>query len=261
MAEARKWRVWAKRLTWAAGILAVGAIAAALIGAIGSGQGWWHFTTGFKFLRYAFYAAAAGGVLAIAAAVAAYRGEPRLIFFDFAAFIVAGAFCLFLFISYESARAAAPIHDVTTNIEDYPRYYRLTVRDDNLANVPDRGRRDLAALAPRERWKAIHRESYPDLQTVRISRPVGDVVRRAEQLAHDRGWEVVTVDPREGVVEAIDTSRFFRFKDNVIVRVRPISDQPGISMVDMRSISRVGVSDTGVNARRIRDFLADLTAG
>ncbi|HEV2866129.1 MAG TPA: DUF1499 domain-containing protein, partial [Allosphingosinicella sp.] len=53
---------------------------------------------------------------------------------------------------------------------------------------------------------------------------------------------------------------FFRFRDNVVVRVRPDSDGSG-SVVDMRSISRVGVSDVGVNARRVRAFLADLQRG
>ncbi|MGL5839140.1 MAG: DUF1499 domain-containing protein, partial [Sphingorhabdus sp.] len=51
---------------------------------------------------------------------------------------------------------------------------------------------------------------------------------------------------------------FFRFKDDVVVRVRPTEDAKG-SIVDMRSISRVGVSDLGMNAKRVRAFLADLT--
>jgi hypothetical protein len=242
----------------AAAILALGGIVASALGAFGAGHEWWHYTTGFKFLRYGFYAAVAGGLLAIVAAIVAARASSRLVFVNVAVLVVAGAFCLYFAHMYRSARAAVAIHDVTTNLDDYPRYYRLRVRDDNLANIPNLGRRDLAALPPRERWKAVHRIAYPDLQTVRMSGSVEHIVRRAEALARERGWEVATVDPREGVVEAVDTSPWFRFKDNVIVRVRPLSDQPGTSMVDMRSLSRVGVSDTGVNARRIRDFLADL---
>lgn len=259
MAEARKWRVWAKRLSWLAAILVVGGIASAMIGAIGSGREWWDFRLGFKVLRWAFYAVAAGGVLAIATAFVARRGAPRLIIPSLLILAVALVYCLYMGNMYRSARAAVAIHDVTTNVDEYPRFYRLTVRDDNLAAIPDLGRRDLAALPPRERWKAVHRIAYPELQTVRVEGDVDDVVRRAEALARERGWELVTVDPREGVVEAVDTSRWFRFKDNVIVRVRPLSDQAGVSMVDMRSISRVGVSDTGTNARRIRDFLRDLS--
>lgn len=258
MAEARKWRVWAKRLGWAGAIVVVGAIAAAIAGAVGSGQQWWHFRTGFSVLRWSFYAVAVGGALAIAAIVTARRGRKRLVLPNLLTLAIALAYCLYMANMYRTARAAVPIHDVTTNVDDYPRFYRLTVRDDNLAAITDLGRRELAALPPRERWKAVHRIAYPDLQTVRVEGEAGDIVRRAEALARERGWEVVTVDPREGVVEAVATSFWFRFQDNVIVRVRPLSEQPGTAMVDMRSISRVGVSDTGVNARRIREFLADL---
>ncbi len=261
MAEARKWRVWAKRLSWLAAVLVVGGIAAAIIGALGSGRELWDFRVGFKFLRWSFYAVAAGGVLAIVAAIAARRGAARLAIVNLVILGIALAYCLYMGNMYRSARAAVPIHDVTTNVDDYPRFYRLTVREDNLSAIPDLGRRDLAALPPRERWKAVHRIAYPDLQSIRLQGEVDQIVRRAEALARERGWEVVTVDPREGVVEAVDTSRWFRFKDNVIVRVRPLSDQAGAAMVDMRSISRVGVSDTGVNARRIRDFLRDLSNG
>ena len=102
------------------------------------------------------------------------------------------------------------------------------------------------------------REGYPDLTTIRVPWTVAETVQRAAQLARERGWELVTVDTGQGVVEAVDTSRFFRFKDNVVVRVRPVTGGGAGSMVDMRSISRVGVSDVGVNARRIRSFLEDL---
>jgi uncharacterized protein (DUF1499 family) len=59
-----------------------------------------------------------------------------------------------------------------------------------------------------------------------------------------------------GTLEATDTTFFFRFKDDVVVRARPAPG--GGTLVDMRSISRVGGSDVGVNAKRVRAFLADL---
>ena len=77
-----------------------------------------------------------------------------------------------------------------------------------------------------------------------------------QQRAHDQQAPTVA-DPIEGRMEATDTTRFFRFKDDVVIRVRPTEDGTG-SIVDMRSISRVGVSDLGVNAKRVRSFIADL---
>lgn len=260
MVEAMKKRRWAKRLSFLAVLLCFGSVAAALIASVGAGQGAWHFGVGFTVLRYAFFAAVAGIVLALVALFFAWRGTPRWFLLDLAAIIVAGAFLVFVGKQVSTARSVPPIHDISTNLEDWPRFYRLTVRPDNLENVPDMGREDLAALEPRERWKAIHREHYGDIATIRVPWSVEETVARARELAERRGWEIVTADPANGIVEAVDTSFFFRFKDNVVVRVRPAQDGSG-SLVDMRSISRVGVSDIGVNARRVREFLADLRRG
>jgi len=93
---------------------------------------------------------------------------------------------------------------------------------------------------------------------LRVPAAPAEVVRRTEALARDRGWDVVSVDARAGIVEATATTLFFRFKDDVVVRVRPDSARSGGSIVDMRSISRVGGSDVGVNAARIRKFFVDL---
>ena len=258
--EAMKKRRWAGRLTLVAAILCFGSVAAALIAALGAGRGVWHFSIGFTVLQYAFFAAIAGVVIAIVAAFIARRAARRLALVNLLAIVVAGAFVAFLGMQVRAARSVPPIHDISTNLEDWPRFYRLTVRDDNLAVVPDMGRADLAAMEPRDRWKAIHREHYGDIATIRVPWSVEETVARARALAESSGWEIVTTDPGSGIVEAVATSRFFRFKDNVVVRVRPASDGTG-SLVDMRSISQVGVSDIGVNARRVREFLADLRRG
>ena len=134
------------------------------------------------------------------------------------------------------------------------------MRDDNLAAIPDMGRRDWAALPPRERWKAVHREYYGDIAPIRVPWSIDETIVRARRLAEARGWQIVTHDPANGILEAVATSRFFRFKDNIVVRARPVNDGGG-AIVDMRSISRVGVSDVGVNAARVRSFLADLRRG
>ena len=260
MVEAIKKRRWSGRLTVAAVILCFGSVAMALIGAVGSGRGAWDFRLGFTLLQYAVYAGALGVAIAIVAAFLARRARPKLVLVNLAAVLVAGAFLAFVGNQIRIARSVPPIHDISTNLEDWPRFYRLTVRDDNLESVPDMGRDDLRALPPRERWKAIHRESYGDIATIRVPWSVEETVARARALAEERGWEIVTADPQRGIVEAVDTSFFFRFKDNIVVRARPVTDR-NETVVDMRSISRVGVSDIGVNARRVRDFLADLRRG
>jgi uncharacterized protein (DUF1499 family) len=66
------------------------------------------------------------------------------------------------------------------------------------------------------------------------------------------GWELVAADSAAGRIEATATTRWFGFKDDVVVRIRP--DAAG-SRVDVRSVSRVGRSDVGANAERIRAYL------
>lgn len=250
--------LWAKRLTWIALALSIGGLAAALVAAVGSGQGAWHFRAGFTVLRYAFYAAIAGGLVAIVALVLSRRsGVPGLAGRNLLALAVALAFVAYLGMHVRTARSVPAIHDVTTNLDDIPQFRALRVREDNLENVPDMDRPELKAMEPEERWKAIHREAYGDVQPIRVPWSVAETVRKAEALADKRGWQIAHVDPSRGIMEATATSFFFRFKDDVVVRARRDPDGKG-TIVDMRSISRVGGSDVGVNARRVKEFLKDL---
>lgn len=249
---------WQRNLSLLAAVLSLGGLAAALIASIGSGLGLWHFGVGFTVLRYAFYAAAAGGVLALVAIIAGLvrrTGPGRLNLLSLVAALLFSAYLLQL---VATARSVPAIHDASTDLEDLPSFTRLEVRADNLEKVPDEGRPELARLDPESRWKAIHRGAYGDLRTVRLPADVADTTERAAALARSRGWDIATVDAKAGIVEATATSLFFRFKDDVVIRVRPDPQRPGGSLVDMRSISRVGGSDVGMNAKRIRAFLADL---
>jgi hypothetical protein len=251
MAESN--RDWTRLVTRAAVLLGIGAVLAALVSALGSAAGTWGFGTGLKALRYLFFAAAAGGLLGLIGLVLARR-RAKLMLANLLALVVALGFVLYLGNLVRIAKSVPAIHDVATDLDDLPQFARLKVRADNLENVPDEGKPELKALAPEERWKAIHRAHYGDLRTVRLAAPPAEAARRAAALARERGWEVAVAEGDR--VEATHTSTFFRFKDDVVVRIRPAPG--GGSHIDMRSISRVGGSDVGMNARRVRAFLADI---
>ncbi|UUR08214.1 DUF1499 domain-containing protein [Sphingomonas glaciei] len=249
---------WARRLSVAALALSLGGVAVAAIAAVGTGTGLWSFSSGLGALRYALPAAVVGGVLAIVAWIVGRRQGVRTGWLNALALVTALLFAGYLGNMIVTARTMPAIHDVATDLDDLPQFSRLTVRADNLAKIPDQGRAELKAMAPEERWKALHRQAYGDLRPLRLAAAPGAVLQRAEALARERGWAVAAVDPAAGTLEATATTLFFRFKDDVVVRVRPDPARPGGSVVDMRSISRVGVSDIGVNAKRVRRFLADL---
>lgn len=261
MAEAAARGAWAGRLTGLALLLSLGGVAAALIASVGAGQGAWHFGGAFTALRYAFFAAIAGGLLAIVALLLARRGGRRgLVGRNIFAFVVALLFVGYLGNLIVTARSVPAIHDVATNLDDLPQFTTLKVREDNLEKVPDNDDARLKAMDPESRWKAIHRQAYADLRPLRLNMTVPEVIARAERLAGERGWEIAKADPQAGILEVTHTSFFFRFKDDVVLRVRPHPVKGGAE-VDMRSISRVGGSDVGMNAKRIRAFLKDLQKG
>ena len=253
-------RIWGVRLSWLALGLAVGSVVVALVAAIGAGQGLWHFRPAFTLLRYTFYIAAAAALLAILAWWLLRRSGTRgYRKHNIAAFIIAALFTLYLGQLALAARKAPPIHDVTTNLADPPPFRALRLRSDNLDIVPHLGREELWRMDTEGRWQALHRENYGDLRTVRVPWSPAETIRRAEKIARDRDWEFARISPDSGTLEATETSTFFRFKDDIVVRARGAPG--GGSLVDMRSVSRVGVSDIGVNAERIRSFLAELQAG
>jgi uncharacterized protein (DUF1499 family) len=257
MADRKDTSGWGGALTWLALALSVGGAAAALVAAVGSGQGWWHFGAGLGALRYAFYAAAAGGVLAIIALAAGRKKGARL-GHGLVAILIGFGFVAYLGSHIRTARSVPAIHDVTTNLQDVPQFTRLKVREDNLANIPDNDDPKLKAMDPETRWKTLHRQGYPDLWPVRVPWSVEETIRRAESVAKDHGWEIARADREDGILEATDTTLFFRFKDDIVVRARPYAEVKGGTQVDVRSISRVGGSDVGKNAARIRAFLKDL---
>jgi uncharacterized protein (DUF1499 family) len=68
------------------------------------------------------------------------------------------------------------------------------------------------------------------------------------------GWELVDSDPGTGRIEATDTTFWFRFKDDVVIQVG--RNSAGETELQARSLSRVGRSDVGKNAERLREFFA-----
>jgi uncharacterized protein (DUF1499 family) len=139
-----------------------------------------------------------------------------------------------------------PIHDITTDPDDPPRFVAVLPLRENAPNSAEYAGSALSAQ---------QRAGYPTLGPAHFAAPRAVVLSRATDVARDLGWEIVATAPAEGRLEATDRTRWFGFRDDVVVRVRP--DGSG-SRVDVRSVSRVGRSDLGTNARRIQRFLAAL---
>lgn len=134
-----------------------------------------------------------------------------------------------------------PIHDITTDTEDPPLFD---------AGVDYRGE-ESNTLDIKPDTIARQIEFYPDLDTITSELSPEKAFERAAGVAEELGWHIYNSDPTNGLIEAEYTSFWFGFKDDIVIRIRR-SD--GGSELDLRSVSRVGVSDLGANAARIRVF-------
>ncbi len=163
-------------------------------------------------------------------------------------FIGAG---LMLSLAMAGAGAAKvpPIHDLTTDLDDPPAFTRAL-------ELPGNESRDLSYPHGDPETSGRQSEAYPDLESIRLGLAPAEAFEAVRAAVLELGWSLTWDDAALGLVEAHETSRFFRFVDDVVVRIRP--DGEGGSVVDLRSTSRVGISDLGVNAERIRRFVEAL---
>jgi hypothetical protein len=246
---------------WGYVVLAAGAGALVwgLVSAVGTGWGFWEYTSGLKGVAGAFLLGL--GAILIGAVQGwrvrkAINPPPRAR--RWIGMLVALLYVGWVGTFLMKALTVPAIHDVSTDLADPPAFQTLALRADNLDNIPGADEEDMRGLTPLQRWAVVHQKDYGDIRSVRINEPVPMVIAKAERLAKARGWDVAVSLPEEGRFEATETSAFFQFKDDVVLRVRPSETGEG-SVVDMRSVSRVGISDLGMNAKRVRSFLADLT--
>lgn len=225
----------------------VAAVAILLLLSAGPGtrMGLWNFRTGLGLIRWAAYAGIAGLVLTlIALAVTRPRGGGLAALL--VALVVAGTAFVLPWRWAQQAKRVPPIHDITTDTQDPPAFVAVLPLRAGAANPATYGGDSVAAL---------QRQGYPDIRPLHLDAPPAAAFARSLATAKAMDWEIVSADTAAGRLEATATTRWFGFKDDVVVRIRP--DAAG-SRVDVRSVSRVGKSDVGTNAARVRTFLARL---
>ena len=213
-----------------------------LIAGPGTRLDWWQFRTGFGLMRWAVYLGlGASAVALVALLIPAMRrsGLARLGI----ALVVGASVAAVPLLQYRTVQSLPRIHDITTDTLNPPEF---------IAIAPLRADAPNPVEHPGEEVARQQREAYPDIVTFETDAYPAIVFERALALASRQGWEIVATEPEEGRIEATDTTFWFGFKDDVVIRIQ--GSETG-SRVDVRSKSRVGLSDVGANARRIRAFL------
>lgn len=146
------------------------------------------------------------------------------------------------------ASTVPPIHDITTDVTNPPAFVAIAPLRENAPNP-------IAYEGGEVTRQQI--DAYPEIRTQLLAQSIDEVFAASEQTIDALGWERVADGALPYTLEATDTTQWFGFKDDVVIRLKAKDDN---TLVDIRSKSRVGKSDLGKNAERIDTFLTALRA-
>ncbi len=134
------------------------------------------------------------------------------------------------------------IHDITTDTLNPPVFMALDDSRAGAKNTLIYGGSEVASQ---------QKKAYPDIAPIQSKKSAPEAFSEALRTGQEMGWEIVTQDPINLRFEATARTAVYGFVDDVVVVVTP---QDSASRIDIRSVSRIGRGDRGVNAARIREF-------
>jgi uncharacterized protein (DUF1499 family) len=227
-------------------VVAIGSAVAMVFSGIGYRLDLFHFRVGFTVLRWAFWFALAGAAICLIGLVLA-GGRPRSMLVGALLGIAVGAVAAYIPWHLKQTAESLPyIHDISTDTANPPEF---------VAAARLRKAGDHPVTYDGNEVAELQHKAYPDLAPLISKAPADKVFEAAKAAVAQIGMQIVEADPAQGRIEANHTSLLYGFTDDMVVRISAV---PEGSKVDVRSKSRVGRSDLGQNAKRIRAFLAKL---
>ena len=241
---------------------ALGIALLGLVAPLGVWLGMWDFRLGFNLLRNAhdyglWIAEGALGLGLFTLVMSFVIPERKLLKIGVLVVVGSGLASLVYFIP-ETFRAPEgqnypPIHDISTDTDNPPEFVAVLPLRANAPNTVVYGGSE--GMTP-ETLAQLQRQAYPDIQPWRTNQDKTDVFNNALIAVDQLGWKLVAQQPEEGRIEATDTTFWFRFKDDIVIK---ITEENGETVVNARSLSRVGRGDVGANALRLRAFFEKLS--
>jgi uncharacterized protein (DUF1499 family) len=228
-------------------VLALLAVLAAACSGFGYQMGLWQFRTGFLILRFAFFGALAAAALSLLGLLIGRFRKGALVP-GIAGLVIALAFAYVPWQWKQTLDRHPYIHDISTDTDNPPEF---------VAAVRLRKEGDHPVTYDGPEVATQQKEAYPDLAPLITSAPADRVFEAAKATLLAMGLTLSDEDRAAGRIEATQKSFWYGFTDDVVVR---IAQSPEGTRVDVRSKSRVGRSDLGQNAKRIRVFLTRLRA-
>ena len=235
-------------------LFAVGAAATIALAGPGTRFGWWDYGTGLAIMRaMKVPAIILAGVAGILTFVALVTGSG-LAFVLLVATVAAGGAAT-VPVKFEQRVGAYPlIHDVTTDFDNPPSIVAgATQPRKNPAEYVGSQKAPRSSLTIAE----AQQKAFPDIKPVVLDMSVEEATTRVQSVIADMNMDVLQVERRgeATVIEATYTSFWFGFIDDFVVRLTPKGQS---TRIDVRSKSRVGLSDLGANAKRVREFFDHL---
>ena len=229
----------------------------------GARFGYWDWSFGLGLIRkLALPTMIAAGVSAVALLLSLWKARGLLLLPLVG--LIASAAAAAVPLKMKSLAESNPfIHDITTDFENPPQIIEGAKADrkNPAAYVGDEqaAREEEGVTVAEAQMRA-----FPDIQPIFVSSSIDEAAEAARTVLGEMGMEVVAEGPVSDIsgagwrIEAVYTSTWFGFKDDFIVRISP--GEAGGARIDLRSKSRVGLSDLGANAERIRTFSEKLKA-
>jgi hypothetical protein len=218
----------------------------------------WNYRFGlfdlFPWCLYTGIAACAFGLIWALGAFFTNAGEDA----RFGVIGLAGSIALIAIPLYDVSQMSEepPIHDISTDTEHPPEFIALLGQRPGAENDADYDGAKKALFKDKvSTVAALQHKYYEDIHADGEITSPEKLFKRAVKAAYAMGWTIVAVAPDEGRLEATDTTFFFGFTDDIVIRVKPAGMG---ARLDIRSKSRVGQGDMGRNAARIRAYLKRL---
>jgi uncharacterized protein (DUF1499 family) len=141
------------------------------------------------------------------------------------------------------------INDITTDFDNSPEFTKAVQLNHGRDMKYDR-----AKYADRQL------RGYGPLAPLKLPEPPDEAFQTVQRTAAQMStWTITSTDAASRTLEGYATSGLFHFNDDFVIQVR--ADAGGGSLVEMRSKSRDGIGDFGVNYKRIKDYFAAVSPG
>jgi len=250
------------------------------IAALGSKFGLWSWQVGLGQMTIGIgpgLAMLALGLSLVAQVIALIKAPRKQAFILALAATLIAAFCMMRIVGMGAqASSLPPLHDIQTNWADPIKFSEtlMTARSADEAtnpvldapNVPDYAEERWPGTAGRlvselqeeaELKEGGKGTVYPKMETLYFTQSPAEMADAAEKLMSSRGWDIISNEATGDMtqVEATATSGWFGFKDDIAVRMRSVE---GATALDIRSTSRVGLSDLGANSKRVYGLMIEL---